>query len=42
MIKHMSMTEEFKLLKEYVECRNLILKNYSPESQAGKEGLEQL
>jgi uncharacterized protein YutE (UPF0331/DUF86 family) len=42
MIKHMSMTEEYKMLKEYVDCRNLILKNYPEDSQKGKEGLEKL
>ncbi len=42
MIKHMSLTEEMKLIREYVEGRNLILKNYNPESEAGKEGLDLL
>jgi hypothetical protein len=42
MIKHMSMTEEYKMLKEYVDCRNLILKNYPEDCQKGKEGLEKL
>lgn len=42
MIKHMSLTEEMKLIREYIEGRNLILKNYSAESAAGKEGLELL
>ncbi len=42
MIKHMSLTEEMKLIREYVEGRNLILKNYNAESEAGKEGLDLL
>ena len=28
MIKHMSYTEEYKLMKEYLDARNMILKNY--------------
>jgi hypothetical protein len=27
-IKHMSLTDEYKLLKEYIDNRALILKNY--------------
>jgi len=33
MIHHMSMTEEYKIIKEYVDSRDLILKNYAPESE---------
>jgi hypothetical protein len=29
-IKHMTLTDEFRIMKEYVENRNLILKNYDP------------
>lgn len=32
MIKHMSLTEEYKLLKEYMDSRQLILQNYPEDS----------
>jgi hypothetical protein len=42
MIKHMSFTEEYKLLKEYMDNRTLILQNYPAESEQGKEVLKAL
>jgi len=32
MIKHMTFTEEYKIIKEYMDNRNLILKNAPAES----------
>jgi len=33
MIKHMTFTEEFKLMKEFMDGRNMILANYPIESK---------
>ncbi|CDW75094.1 UNKNOWN [Stylonychia lemnae] len=42
MIRHMSNNEEFKLLKEYMDARQLITENFPESSEKGKEGLEKL
>lgn len=42
MIKHMTYTEEYKILKEYVDNRNLILNNHAAESEKAKEGIKLL
>ena len=41
-IRHMSLTEEYRLLKEYVDARNAILSNYPADSSRGREGLDLL
>lgn len=28
MIKHMTFTEEYKIIKEYIDARNMILENF--------------
>ena len=38
MIKHMSFTEEHKLIKEYIDARRLIERNYPVDSALGNEG----
>jgi hypothetical protein len=42
MIRHMSNNEEYKLLKEYMDARQLITENFPETSDRGKEGLEKL
>lgn len=41
-IKHMSYTEEHRLLKEYMDNRALIIKSLGENSEKGKEGLDKL
>ena len=41
-IRHMTFTEEFKLIKEYLDNRAIILSRYEEASEKGKEGLAQL
>lgn len=38
----MTFTEEYKILKEYIDNRTLILQNYDPNSESGKAGLKAL
>jgi hypothetical protein len=38
----MTYTEEYKILKEYVDNRNLILNNHAAESEKAKEGIKLL
>jgi len=38
-IRHMSHTEEFKLLKEYVDARHAVLQNFPADSAKGQQGL---
>jgi hypothetical protein len=38
----MSFTEEYKILKEYIDNRNLILASYSKDSAKAQEGLQLL
>jgi len=42
MIRHMSNNEEYKLLKEYLDARQLIMENFPESSEKGKEGLDKL
>lgn len=41
-IKHMSLTEEHRILKEFVESRRLIVSRLGENSEKGKEGIEKL
>jgi len=41
-IKHMTYTEEFRLMKEYLENRNLILKSFPIDSSNAQVGLRRL
>jgi hypothetical protein len=38
----MTYTEEYKIIKEYIDNRNLILNNHSEESEKAKEGIKLL
>jgi len=38
----MTFTEEYNILKEYMDSRNLIMNSLAPESEKCKEGLEKL
>lgn len=42
MIKHMSHTEEYKILKEYIDNRNAILTQYPAESARAQKGTKML
>ena len=42
MIKHMTYTDEYKIMKEYVDNRELIIKNLDPQSEGGKIALKEL
>lgn len=42
MIKHMTYTEEFKLMKEYIDGRNMILANMSEDSPHAQHGISLL
>ena len=41
-IKHMTFTDEFKLMKEYVDNRESIKRNLDSESEGGKIALKEL
>eukprot|EP00347_Sterkiella_histriomuscorum_P012490 403368376 len=41
-IKHMSYTEEYRILKEYMDGRAQIIRSIGENSEKGKEGLEML
>lgn len=41
-IKHMTYTDEFKTLKEYVDNRTLLINQYSENSARCQEGLQLL
>lgn len=41
-IKHMTYTEEYKILKEYIDNRSLIMNSLPAESEKCKDGIEQL
>lgn len=41
-IKHMTYTEEYKIMKEYMDNRALILKNLDPASETGKLAVKEL
>jgi len=38
----MSMTEEYRILKEYMDARRLIISKLGENSEKGKEGLEKI
>ena len=41
-IKHMTFTDEYKILKEYIDNRNLLVDNFSEQSDKTKEALRLL
>ena len=41
-IRHMTFTEEFKLVKEYMDTRRTIERSYPADSEKGKEGIRAL
>ena len=42
MIKHQSLTEEYKLVREFVHCRNAIHEHLPKESSRSKDGVKEL